>query len=174
MGDLDKAIADYTAALEHNTEFADAYNNRGDVLARRGKLGEAIADFSEAIRISPDELQAYENRGDVQFRQKKFELALADYSELIRRTLDLAVAGGSNLSPGAKLARVYRKRSATLFRVKRFDEALADADEAIRLNPDDADAYTLRYQLYLEKGRVSEADADRQRAASLLLRQLPP
>ncbi len=32
-GDLDKAIADYTKALELNPKFASAYNNRGAAYA---------------------------------------------------------------------------------------------------------------------------------------------
>ena len=42
-------------------DFAEAYNNLGDVLNLQGKLDEAVANFQQALRIKPDYATAHGN-----------------------------------------------------------------------------------------------------------------
>lgn len=51
-GDLDRAIADHSAAIRINTDFANAYLNRGSAYFRKGDFDRAIADGNEAIRLA--------------------------------------------------------------------------------------------------------------------------
>lgn len=52
MGVKDKAITEYTKALEFNNRYAMAYYNRGLLLARTGKKTRAKADFQKVISLS--------------------------------------------------------------------------------------------------------------------------
>jgi len=52
-GDVDRALADYTAAIKINPKDALAYNNRGMLWRERGDSDRAIADFTAAIAINP-------------------------------------------------------------------------------------------------------------------------
>ena len=61
-GELDRAIADYDAAVSINPLFAEALINRGVVWARKGDLDRAIADYDAALRISPRDAKAIRNR----------------------------------------------------------------------------------------------------------------
>jgi CHAT domain-containing protein/tetratricopeptide (TPR) repeat protein len=51
-GHLDAAIADYTAALSLNPEYASAYNNRGNAYAAKGDLAAAAADYRRSIEAT--------------------------------------------------------------------------------------------------------------------------
>ena len=61
--DYDGAIADYTAAIQLNPNFAEAYKRRGAVRNAKGEADTSIADYSEAIRLKPQDAEAYYNRG---------------------------------------------------------------------------------------------------------------
>ena len=58
-GDYDKAIADYTKAIEIASKGCDAYYNRGDAWQSKGDHGKAIADYTKAIEIDPKDADAY-------------------------------------------------------------------------------------------------------------------
>lgn len=61
----DRAIADYTAAIQLKPDFAEAYNNRGFAYYLQGKGEAAIADFTRAIELRPNYPKAYNSRGVV-------------------------------------------------------------------------------------------------------------
>ena len=63
----DRAISDYTKALEINPEYAKTYNNRGLVYVNKGQYDQAISDFTNAIEINPKFDEAYNNRGFTYF-----------------------------------------------------------------------------------------------------------
>jgi tetratricopeptide (TPR) repeat protein len=53
FGDLDLAIADYSAALAINPMFEPALAERGAVWAEKGDFDRAIADYNAALCINP-------------------------------------------------------------------------------------------------------------------------
>jgi tetratricopeptide (TPR) repeat protein len=53
-GDNDKALEQYTKALELNDEDIAAHTNRGEILLTQGKLEEAGTDFARAIELDPE------------------------------------------------------------------------------------------------------------------------
>lgn len=91
-GDLDGPIPDYTEALRFNSDYADAYFNRGIARREKGDLDGAIQDFTEAIRIKPDYADAYHNRGLARSDKGDLDGALLDYAEAVRLRPDFAVA----------------------------------------------------------------------------------
>ena len=52
-GELDLAIADYSAALAINPTFGPALAGRGATWAEKGNFARAIADYNAALRINP-------------------------------------------------------------------------------------------------------------------------
>ena len=62
-GEFDKAIADYTRAIELAPNAADVYYNRGSAYHEKGKYDRAIDDYIKAISLDPNLAMAYYNRG---------------------------------------------------------------------------------------------------------------
>ena len=52
-GEYDKAIADYTEAIQLDPKLAPAFNNRGLAWDEKGEHDKAIADYNEANRLDP-------------------------------------------------------------------------------------------------------------------------
>jgi len=53
-GEYNKAIADYTFAIEIRTDFAHAYRNRGLAYWKMRQLNNALDDLNEALRLFPE------------------------------------------------------------------------------------------------------------------------
>ena len=78
--DYDRAIADFTKAIELDPEGASAYNHRGVAYAGKLDFDTAIADFDKAIQLDPLLNNAHYNRGRA-FSQKGDEArARADFA----------------------------------------------------------------------------------------------
>lgn len=81
-GDIPGAIADYTAAIAINPNYAKAYNKRGIIHGRYLKdYPAAKADFDRAIEINPKYADAYYNRAKVRYLLKDKPGAIADYQK---------------------------------------------------------------------------------------------
>lgn len=58
---VDDAMRQYLEAIRLKPDYAEAHNNYGSALGRKGRLDEAIREFQEAIRLKPDYVQARNN-----------------------------------------------------------------------------------------------------------------
>ena len=76
MKQYQKAIADYTKAIEINPNFAGTYKNRGLSKIRLEDLTGAIADFRRAIELVPQYAPAYTNLGLALNKQGKLKRLL--------------------------------------------------------------------------------------------------
>jgi tetratricopeptide (TPR) repeat protein len=59
----DRAIADYTTAIQLKPDYAEAYNDRGFAYYLKGDTERAIADYTRAIELRPTYAKAYNSRG---------------------------------------------------------------------------------------------------------------
>ena len=66
-GEYDKAIKEFTKALEINPKDATIYNVRGVAYYDKGQYDQAISDYNKAIEINPKYTDAYINRGITYF-----------------------------------------------------------------------------------------------------------
>ena len=57
-GELELAIADYTKAIELNSNFAEAYYNRGGTWLRLGEREKAKSDLATARHLENDDIAA--------------------------------------------------------------------------------------------------------------------
>ena len=62
-GDYDRAIADFTKAIELNPDYAISYNNRGSINFLTGNYVCAITDLTKAIELNPHDIDGYMKRG---------------------------------------------------------------------------------------------------------------
>ena len=86
QGNCDKAIADYTRAIELNPKLAEAYNNRAYIYMVKKEYGAALADLNEALQLRPDYVNALMNRGDIYnyYYAIDYQRAVADYDQVLR------------------------------------------------------------------------------------------
>ena len=61
--EYDRAIADYTTAIQLKPDYAEAYNDRGFAYYLKGDGERAIADYTRAIELRPNYPTAYNSRG---------------------------------------------------------------------------------------------------------------
>jgi lipoprotein NlpI len=79
--DLDRAIADYDAAIKLDPKSGKFVAARGDAYRAKGDDDRAVADFNAAIRLSPKSSLGYYGRGRTYFFAGSFEKALADFTQ---------------------------------------------------------------------------------------------
>ena len=70
-GDYDRAISDYSKAIELNPRYADVYYNRGNAWIKKGDYERAASDYNKAIELNPKLVEAYKNQGNTWYRKKK-------------------------------------------------------------------------------------------------------
>lgn len=78
-----KARAAYDTAIRLQPDYAEVYNNRGNIKNGLGSYDTALDDYEEAIRLNPNFAEAYSNRGTAKFRLGRHAAALADLNDAI-------------------------------------------------------------------------------------------
>jgi tetratricopeptide (TPR) repeat protein len=186
-GEHDRAIADYSEAIQLDPKSALTYINRGAAYADKGEHDRAIADYSEAIRLDPSFARAYHNRGYAYNVKREPDRGIADFNEAIRlnpkdasaythRGYAYGMKGNTNraiaeyseairLAPQYALAYIHRGRA---YAAKADnDRAIADFNEAIRFEPTNALVYVNRALAYAGRGDIERAIADYRRVLEL-------
>jgi len=82
--DFEKAVGDYTKAIQLNKGQADIYYNRGLLYVKMKKYDLAVKDFDEAIKLNPSDADAYCNRGGVNNQLGKTDLSIRDYNQALK------------------------------------------------------------------------------------------
>ena len=179
-GELDRAIAAFTKAINFYPNFADAYFNRGFAYSKQGDFDLTIADYTRTIELKPDYAVAYNNRGLAYNKQGNLNRAIPDFTRAIelnpnyadaylnrgfayskQGNFDRAITDYTRaieLKPDYTLA--YLNRGVVCGQKGDFDRAIADFTRAIELKPDYADAYNNRGIAYSEQGDFDRAIAD--------------
>lgn len=146
----DKAITDYTQAIEKNPECAEAYNNRGYAYDETGEYDKAIADYTQTIEKNPEYAEAYNNRGYAYAEKKEYENAISDYKISIKMKADFEI-------PYHNLGELY-------FELKDYENALKYLSSAIKINPERKEPYQIRAKVYRKLGETEKALEDEKRA----------
>ena len=85
MQQYDKALADYTAAIEIDTKMDVAYGNRCLTRVLLGReLAKASDDCDKAIELNPNGQNLYNVRGFVNLKLGRNDQALADYNTALK------------------------------------------------------------------------------------------
>jgi regulator of sirC expression with transglutaminase-like and TPR domain len=150
--ELNRALADFDAAIKLRPDAAVAYIHRGMVLMAMGNYERAIADFNQAI-AQRDLFVAYYNRGMAYQDRREFDLAIQDFTQTIR------------LDPKNGLA--FNNRGFARLAKGEHDRAIADFGEAIRLDPRDVLPLKHRGEAYWITGDLDRALRDYEAALAL-------
>ena len=118
-GKAEKALSAYDPAIRLQPDYAEIYNNRGNIKNGLGSYDDALDDYDEAIRLNPNFAEAYSNRGSTKFRLGKHDAALADLNAAIQLQPDFINA--------------YANRGVAQLGLKNIDEAKLDFQIALEL-----------------------------------------
>ena len=151
---FDRAIADYTRAIQINPNYLDAYFARAESYSNKEDYDLAIADYTSMLRINPNSADAYIARGTMYVLKNDHERAIAEYTSAIR------------IDPN--YAEAYKNRGDVYIGKGDHDRAKADYTRAIRImRPDNASEYYQRGGMYEKIGDIDNAIADYETAMSM-------
>jgi WD40 repeat protein/uncharacterized caspase-like protein len=144
---FDRAIADYTKAVEADPRYAQPYVVRGLAHSRKKNFDRAIADYSEALRIKPDHVQALVNRAIAYSQTMDFDRAIADAASAAKINPD-------NESIRKRLSFLRQQRGAASIAKGSTREGVTDLEAAATLDP-----ANLRARLLLAQHGAATAPA---------------
>ena len=84
LEDPDKAIADYSRAIDLDPGTVDTYLSRAGAWSQMNQHDKAIADISQAIKLDSKCAEAFLARGKERRAKGDLDQAIADYTEVIR------------------------------------------------------------------------------------------
>ena len=157
-GEYELAIANYNKAIELNSNFADAYNNRGLAKAGRGEHRKAIKDYDEAISFNSRHASAFNSRGVSKACLKQYDEAIKDFNAAIK--IDPMYMGA------------YYNRGLALNRPDQDETAaIEDFEKVLNIRPNDAAAYYGRGLALKSLGQLENARKNLEQAQTLAQEQ---
>ncbi len=178
---LTSAIAEYSKAIELDSQYARAYHARGVAYTWLGEYEKAIADYGKVIELDPQFTPlAYYERGHAYGNLGEHDKAVADYRKAIE--LDSQFSGAytwhgeyekavAEHAQGVELdsyyARAYRGRGAAYSWLGEHERAITDYNKAIELDPEFAEAYKGRGDSYTWLDEWERAITDYNKATEL-------
>ena len=133
---FDEAILNYDSLIKLDSNFSEAFNNRGNALQEMGRFENALESYSQAIAINPSYADALNNQGNLFVELNQFDDALVSYSKAI--------------SLNIRDSEIFFNRAICFDKLKRFDEALVDYGQAIKIDPNYIEAYFNRAVVYTQ------------------------
>ena len=82
-GEHERAIEEFSRAIQLNPTNSLAYHERGYTYSQLGKYERAINDFTQAIQLDPFDASAYNYRGQVHLELSDYTQAIKDYTQAI-------------------------------------------------------------------------------------------
>lgn len=125
-GRLDEAAQNYRQAIAINPNFAEAFNNLGNVLRKQGLFEDAEHNLKQAILKKPELANAYYNLGSIFYDQGRLSEAEENFNKALALKSDLPEAH-------VYLGNLIAKEG-------RLHDALTNYDQALAIQPDQFDA----------------------------------
>jgi tetratricopeptide (TPR) repeat protein len=142
----DKALAEFSRAIEAEPDSVHARTGRGETFRLMGRHENAVADFTAAIALDPAHAWALGSRGQAYRALKRLPEAIEDLSLAIEIDPEMSWA--------------VDERGRALRDAGRYDEALADFNQVIKETPRATWSLAGRGEAYRLMGRYEEAVAD--------------
>ena len=143
-GDIDAAIADFTAAIEDTPDAGYAYYKRGWCYEMKGERKKALDDYNMGLEMTEDYPYLYLMRGELLLLDGNTAEATADFEVVLQK--DTVATDGS--------CRQY-----ALHFLGRDKEAEEWMDKIIASDPEDAGHYYDKACLFSRMGRLEESVA---------------
>jgi len=189
-----KAMADFTRAIQLKPNCHTAYLERSAVYVLRGDPVGAKSDINKAIKLAPNYFGGYLRRGYIYQQRGEPEQALADFTraaELAPEVIEGPYARAELLLSMGRMKQAEKViREAMKLRPNepdfwvllhyalagqnRIDESLQAITKVIELAPDDWRGYNMRGQLLMSQKKLDEAIADFNRAEQKNPKRLEP
>jgi tetratricopeptide (TPR) repeat protein len=187
VGQPGKAIDDFSAAIDRDSDNVGALTMRGQTYFEQGDSEAALADYNRALEIDRNYLYALVSRAVLHKQAGRLDLAMADIERavakhpdqadvwLLRGSIRLAMGDPAKALPDIERAIDLKsddhaslaERADALIELKRFSEAAADLEKAIALAPDNGELYSRRGLLRMKTNADDQARADFDRAIKL-------
>jgi len=131
--DWDRALNEYTASLNRNPQFINAYISRGNTWMKKREYNRAIDDFNHAIRLDANRAELYNYRG---FARLQISAMGNVSSAVITREMNLAI---EDFSRALRINQNYTdaliNRSFAYFQTGDFVRTIEDCNRIIILEP---------------------------------------
>ena len=138
-----KRFSAYREAIRLNSNYPEAHNNLGGVLASQGRLEEAITEYRQAIALRPNFPEAWFALGIALVNQGRLDEAIAAYRQVIA------------FRPDAP--EVYFNLGIALTAQGKPNEVVAAYRQAVALRPNFPEAYLNLGVVLRELGKPDEA-----------------
>lgn len=133
IGQCEKAIADLSASIIHNSTQADTYYQRGLCAYSTENWELAKKDFIQTVLIRPQDDAAFGQLCRVGLRTQQLSAAIKDCSKAI--------------SLNDTQSQYYNDRAKAYFLLGAYDKAITDLDRVIALDPQNSQAHMIRNQI---------------------------
>ncbi len=165
LGEDERALSCYEAALRIDPIHAEAHYFRANILYAHGNFRDAIAGYRMALGLKPELLDAHQHPvpQDRLTDYRSFAAEMSWIARPARRILDLNQALVTH--PGQ--ADLFKARAAEYHRLQNYVQAVADYSSSLVIQPEDAAALHLRGVAYEQLGQFDRARADYQRAINV-------
>jgi len=143
-GDVEKAIAEFGAAVQADPTLAEAHFRLGNAYAELGQLDKAAEEFKAVLGLNANDAEAHSNLGVVYYQQGKLSEAVSEFQAALE------------ISP--KDAEVHYLLGAAYVQMGRIDEAVKEFQTALEYDPDLPEAYFGLGTVYKLQGNKEEAE----------------
>jgi tetratricopeptide (TPR) repeat protein len=165
LGEDDRALSCYEAALKLDPIYAEAHYFRANILYRDGNVRGAITGYTIALGLQPELIEAYE-KPIPQDRLTDYSPSPAEMvwiAKPARRILDL----NKSLETNPSQAYLFKERAAHYYRLRNYVQAIADYSSSLAIAPDDASVLHSRGLAYEGIGQLDRALEDYQQAIAI-------
>jgi protein O-mannosyl-transferase len=143
LGQMDKAVDQYQAAIAIVPDHATNHYNLGVALAGLGRTDEAVEHYQATLQFKPDYAEAHNNLGNILLTRGQLELALSHFRQA--------------LSAAPRFAEARCNAGNVWYLRGRFDDAIAEYRQALEADPDYGLAHYCLGIALAKRGRLDEA-----------------
>lgn len=157
IGETDKAISDYSSAIQYKKEYYRAQFNLAQIYQSQNREEEALVHFLKAeefiLKKEPSDPNPYTNIGNIYNNKGDYKLSISYYQKALA------------LDPNYELA--HSNLGIAYFRAGNLKLALESFTKAITLNPNNPSTYYNRSSVYANMGNKKQARVDYQKSLQL-------
>ncbi|HOL74323.1 MAG TPA: tetratricopeptide repeat protein [Bacteroidales bacterium] len=140
---VEKALQDFTKAINLDYTYAEPFLNRGILYYNTGRPDQALADFNRFLELKPDNPDGLLNRANTLSTLGRFKEAIPDYNKYLTIKND---------DPKA-----YMWRGIAYFNIQNYDSAIIDFNKSIEIDPDYYEPYYWLGVIYYNQQNYNDA-----------------